>query len=508
MTSTPKLSFGASHHLDRLLPIQLGELRPEGLELEFRLVEQPTAAWQVPDLDLVEMPLDILFADAGAEWIGLPVFPVAEYGAGASVRPRTVLALRRRTYEGQEWIATALVDAFEAARAAAYKRLKTITSPALALPWLIDDLDLDEREYGRDPFVVGFVAGDGPQPTLPGQAGDLADLFAAETLDHVPTPRAESVQVDHHAGTSAIRCRGLRYVDRTLALEVGAIPTGDLQLSYEAAPSLGGALPAVTSGEVALAEILLGDLIGALAAGDDRIIGLPLFPARRFVQRCFWVGVDSDLSTLEELQGARVGYPPGGATAAACAGAALEAAGVEAAFVSGPVGGALAKMLDRGAGGPTLPELLARGEIAAVVSPYAIPPADGGDRLTPLLADPAAAERAQARAERAMPISNVVAMNRAAYERDPAVVPSLLDAFAAARAAGARSLLADEPTVAMPLLAKRIGDSEALFGGDPYTQGIEANRDLLTRFARHAVRIGAAAREVDVAEMFPPEAAS
>jgi 4,5-dihydroxyphthalate decarboxylase len=267
-------------------------------------------------------------------------------------------------------------------------------------------------------------------------------------------------------------------------------------------------LPAVLSGEVEVAEILLGDLVAELAERRDRLVGLPVFPARRFAHRYLWVAVDSPARSLADLAGVRVGYPPGGATAAVWTSALLERSGIDARFEPGPLGGALARMLDRGAAGPTLTARLAAGELDAVCTPYAIPPADGGHLLRPLLADPVAAEREEARASGPAPIANVLVMNRAAYERDPGRVPAIVDAFRRARELGRSGLLATPATAALPRIAERIADAEAACGGDPYPYGLEANRHALTTFVRHAAAIGLVAEPPEVAAMFPSEAAA
>lgn len=495
-----------------MLALQLGELRPRGIDLVFSEVELDRTAADT-GLDLVEVPLRTLLEPASQpSLVGLPVFPARDESERGPLTLRTVIALRREIHETRGWVATALLDAFEAAREAAYSRLKLATSPALALPWLIDGIAADESRFAGDPFPVGFAANRtalervGEAIARDGVAVDLEAAFAPETIGHLPAAEAEAA-ASRSASGEGVSCRALRYLDRTLSLESGAVSPRGTSFAYLAAPSLGRAFPAVCNGEVEIAEVLLGDLVAELAERADRVIGLPVFPARRFAQRYIWVKAESGLDSLTGLNGRRIGFPPGAATAAAWARALLERHGIEACFEAGPVGGRIGQILDRGAGGTTLPDRLAAGDLDALITPYAIPPEEGGDRLRLLLSDPAEAERAQARDGGLAPISNVLAMNRAAYERNPGAVPALLGAFARAREAGARGLLEEIPSVALPRLGERVRETAELFGReDPYPYGVEANREDLRDFTRNAAAIGCAAREVELAELFPPEA--
>jgi 4,5-dihydroxyphthalate decarboxylase len=107
-----------------------------------------------------------------------------------------VVAVRRDVYEANRWIATSLVDAFEAAKRAGMERLRRLSTPAVALPWLEDALAEVDEVFGGDPFPIGFEAN---RPILEqmarysheqGLSEQLLrpeELFAEETLDHVPS---------------------------------------------------------------------------------------------------------------------------------------------------------------------------------------------------------------------------------------------------------------------------------------------------------------------------------
>jgi len=304
-----------------------------------------------------------------------------------------------------------------------------------------------------------------------------------------------------------IRYRGPRYADRTLALETRQVRPVGVELDYQAVPSIGGLFQAVSDGSVDVAEVLLGDVVAAAAAGDDRVVALPIFPARRFAQRCLFARHDSPLSDPADLHGARVGWPAGAATAAVWVRALIADAGAEAEFVQAPIGGSLARILDRGASGERpLAERLADGQIEAFVTPYEVPADEGGGDIRLVVADPGSHERAQARAGRGIPINNVVVVRRAVYEEHRWIACSLVDAFAEAQALGrARLNYFGALAVSLPFLSGAMEEIDELFGGEAFPYGLPANRTVLEEFVRHAAALGIAQREVPVEELFPPE---
>jgi 4,5-dihydroxyphthalate decarboxylase len=307
---------------------------------------------------------------------------------------------------------------------------------------------------------------------------------------------------------SALRLvyRGPRYLDRTLPLETGEVrPTG-IELVVQATPSLGGGIEAVREGSADAAEVLLADFLAGVAAGDDRLLGLPVFLVRRFAQRYVFVARGSDLRTIAELDGRRLGWPAGAATAAAWVLALAQGTDARPTPVRGPVGGGLARILDRGDVGESLVEGVRRGDLDGVVTPYPVPVEDGGDDLRLLLADPGAHERDQIRRGGYFPPNTLVAMRRETYERDRWVATALVDAFAEAQTLGAERLnYYGALAVGLPWLSTMTEEVDALFGGQAYPYGLARNRRALADFAKHAAALEVAPPELAPEELFPPE---
>jgi 4,5-dihydroxyphthalate decarboxylase len=104
--------------------------------------------------------------------------------------------------------------------------------------------------------------------------------------------------------------------------------------------------------------------------------------------------------------------------------------------------------------GSSLPEMVASGDLAAVVGLTA---ADG---LVPLIDDPEAAALASFRRTGVLPINHLVVVRDELLAADPALAPALFDAFA---------------------------EAKKLNGDDTPAYGIEPNRHVLTALLRHAL---------------------
>lgn len=105
------------------------------------------------------------------------------------------VVIRRDVYDANPWVACSMTDAFEQSRRQGQERLRKATSPALALPWLADDIDELDRLFDGEALPIGFESN---RPILEAittysfEQGfsdtklSPEDLFAVETLTHVP----------------------------------------------------------------------------------------------------------------------------------------------------------------------------------------------------------------------------------------------------------------------------------------------------------------------------------
>jgi 4,5-dihydroxyphthalate decarboxylase len=301
----------------------------------------------------------------------------------------------------------------------------------------------------------------------------------------------------------SLRYRGPRHLDRTVALEVGAVRPAGVDLAVEATPTIDGGVEALLSGDCDLAEIPLPVLLGHVARGDGEIVGLPVFLSRRFPHRYLWVALDSSHARIEDLGGARIGWAPGSGAAAAWTRHLITSEGVEPEYELGVMGGSMAAVLDMGrpVEGETLVEALVGGRLDALATPYPVPPADGGDGLRPLLRDVAAAEHRWVIGGGALPMTTVIAARGEALTADLAT--AIADAFAEAHEAGlARLRYPGAPAVALPWLAEHLAEIDRLFGGDPYPYGLARNEPVLEAFIDNARALGLVEQPVRAADLF------
>jgi 4,5-dihydroxyphthalate decarboxylase len=107
------------------------------------------------------------------------------------------VALRRDVYEANRWLARSLVDAFERARRAGQERLRKVTSPAIALPWLEDAIAELDSEFGGEALPIGLPANRAivelmleasHEQGLAQTELEPEDIFAEEVWDYVPDP--------------------------------------------------------------------------------------------------------------------------------------------------------------------------------------------------------------------------------------------------------------------------------------------------------------------------------
>jgi 4,5-dihydroxyphthalate decarboxylase len=287
-------------------------------------------------------------------------------------------------------------------------------------------------------------------------------------------------------------------------------PAG-IELDYQVVDSIGGSIEAVEDGSIDMAEVLLGEYVRRIASDDDRLIAIPVFPARRFAHRLLFVRRESDLEDLVELAGRRIAVPRGAASGAVSVRHLLTSRNVAAEFVWGRLGGSLSGRLDGAlsdneASEATIVQRLADREVDCLLSPYPLPAEDGGDDLRPLLAAPREHERAEIRNGGFFPISNVVVLRRATCRRHPWIAETLLDAFAEAKELAIRRLnYFGALAISLPWLASMLEEIDELFEGDPYPYGVPANRAQLDVFVALAVDQGLAARLVAMDELFAKE---
>ena len=270
-----------------------------------------------------------------------------------------------------------------------------------------------------------------------------------------------------------------------------------------------------------VSEMSLGKYVSVIAAGDDSMVGLPVFPSRVFRHSAIYVRA-GEVTEPAQLRGKRIGVPEWAQTAAVYGRALLEhewgvpltdvawyQAGVnqagraEHAELHLPPGVRLTAVPGR-----SLNEMLLDGGIDAVLS--ARPPDSftaGDPRVSRLLAGHVRAEEEYAARTGIVPIMHVVVVRRDVVDQYPWLPGNLMTGFAEARARSVARLAAGPagPGSPVPLLwaDDALARTRAAFGGEPWPYGVAANRATLDAFTRWAREQGVTRRRVEVDELFP-----
>jgi 4,5-dihydroxyphthalate decarboxylase len=275
----------------------------------------------------------------------------------------------------------------------------------------------------------------------------------------------------------------------------------------------------LTHAEWDVSELSLAQFCHGVAAGDDRFVGLPVFPSRRFRHSSVFVRGDSALHDLGQLAGRRVGIPEWGQTAGVWVRGMLAdrhhvglgsvtwfQGGVDApgrpehADLALPPEVALHRVADRG-----LASMLVDGAIDAVVAARFPAGLVASGRVRTLLDDCRAAENAYFADTGIVPIMHVVVLRRSLHDRHPWLARDLVTAFTEARDWSlARLRSGGTPMYPVPHLPELVAEALGAFGDDPWPYGVDRNRPTLDTFCRYAHEQGLTPRLLAVEELFAP----
>lgn len=275
----------------------------------------------------------------------------------------------------------------------------------------------------------------------------------------------------------------------------------------------------VRSREWEVTELSLAKYCSLRAAGDESVVGLPIFPSRSFRHSAIFVRDDGPIDDPAALAGGRIGVPEWTQTATVYARGLLqhdygidlrgvrwvqagtnEPGRVEGVRFTPPAGVTLTTEPSR-----TLNDMLVAGELDAVIAAH--PPEDfknGSGRVVRLFSDYRAVEERYHAGTGVFPIMHVVALRADVLERWPWVAMSLTKGFELAKQRGLeRALDPNSPRYPIPWSFANAQQAVEQFGGDPWPYGLEANRVTLETFLGFAAEQGVCARRLTLDELFP-----
>jgi 4,5-dihydroxyphthalate decarboxylase len=297
---------------------------------------------------------------------------------------------------------------------------------------------------------------------------------------------------------------GFNYLDRTLPLQLGEISPAGIDLRFVTIPEIGALFRRMAQyAEFEASEMSLSTLLLMRARGDQRLVGIPIFPSRSFRHSFIFVRADAGIEQPADLKGKRVGVQDYQATAYVWLRALLKhdyaltprdftwyVGGLDIPSPAERLRHAPPPGVDIRPvpAGKTIEGMLLDGELDAVMTP---------ERLHSFRARPETVRRLlphYAEMERDyflrtgfFPIMHTVVVRRDVYESNPWVACALVDAFEASKRAGmARLRRATSPALGLPWLADAVGELDQVFGGDPFPIGFQANREILEAVCRYS----------------------
>jgi 4,5-dihydroxyphthalate decarboxylase len=272
--------------------------------------------------------------------------------------------------------------------------------------------------------------------------------------------------------------------------------------------------------EFDISEMSFSTYLAMRSRGDDRYIGLPIFPRRTFRHGFIFVNTKSGISAPRDLVGQRVGVPEYQQTAALwIRGILRDEYGVATNSIHWFEGGLDIQdrperlplklpanlRIERIRKDQTLSDMLRDGVLDAVIG-TSRPPCfvEGVPHVRRLFPDYRAVEQDYYRRTGFFPIMHMMVLRRLQYEAHPWLARNICKAFEdAKRESNRRFAVIANRWSALPWLLDDIEELERVFGkSDYWPYGIEKNRRILTKMLDMSNEEGLSPVKLDVEELF------
>ena len=278
------------------------------------------------------------------------------------------------------------------------------------------------------------------------------------------------------------------------------------------------------SGEAEVSEMSLAELVYYVSRDQADFVAVPVFPSRAFRHSCLFGNVRAGVQGPNDLSGRRLGFQRWVQTAAVwMRGLLVEEYGVdprtthwvvaathhwddERHEVIEPRDGSVIERFRHPlvSGAATAHRALAVGEVDVMgVTEVQTPELLADPRVRRLFADAPAAERAYYQRTGIFPIMHVLGVRRAVVEAHPAFPVHLFAAYVRSKRI-ARERQAALPSWSLAWKDQYLEDEWALFAGDLWPFGLEANRHVLATFLGYCDQQGISARPLTPDELFSP----
>ena len=310
--------------------------------------------------------------------------------------------------------------------------------------------------------------------------------------------------------------------DRMEAIREGAFPIEGIDLNCITLRSGREVFDRMVGGqEFDVAELSASEFISLTGRGDCPFVALPVFPSRVFRHGHIFVNTRRGIGGPKDLEGKRVGLPLYTQTAAIWARGhlahqfnvdidairwvqgAVETSGAHGRPHAPPL--LRPARIEQNAGTEPLGALLARGAIDALIGSRKPDEFGRHPDIARLFPNYRALERQLYQETRIFPIMHLVVIRRDLYERERWIARSLYDAFVESkRRARMRMRYAGSLSTMLPWLIDDVEEIDAVFGGDAFPYGIEANRATLQALVAYMVEQHVIARPIPIEDLFVP----
>jgi len=319
---------------------------------------------------------------------------------------------------------------------------------------------------------------------------------------------------------------GVSYYDKTRALERGEVSPVGIELDYIQFDHVGKLFQVVAQDPTtySASEMSLSTLTMMVSRGDDRLVGIPVFPSKAFRHSQVYLHGASGIEAPQDLAGRRVGVPEYQMTAAVWIRAFLQhdydVAPASIHWLTGgldtpeyrerlrhePPPGVTISLIPSD---KSLNGMLESGEIDALATARQPAPFTRGAGVRRLFPDYRSVEEDYLRRTGYFPIMHTIVVQRSIYEAQRGVALALLEAFEESKRRG-RARLRDLDTLALmhPWVAAELDELKepfSAFGGDPFVYGVGPNRHVLEALLDYSYEQGLSERRVGLEELFAPE---
>jgi 4,5-dihydroxyphthalate decarboxylase len=309
--------------------------------------------------------------------------------------------------------------------------------------------------------------------------------------------------------------------DRVLALYTGEVQAEGIDLNFLVDDNPRNIFDRMAGSlEFDAAEFSSSEYVSRFVAGQCPFVAIPVFASRVFRHSFIFVN-RKFVKKPKDLEGKRIGVPVYTMTAAIfIRGLLSDEYGIDFAnneWIEGDINSPkrhgnptilpTAKKLSISANtsGKSLNTLLEEGELQAIIG-TGVPDAFGRNPdIVRLYPDFRTAEMDYYRRTKIFPIMHTVVIRRDVCEKHPFVAGSLFEAFDRSKNIAQKKLnYVGTLRYMLPWMTAEIEEIKAVFGGDPWPYGVEANRPTLEALVRYLVEQGVIAKAPRVDDLFAP----